>query len=145
LSIVSIPYIFQAGTTIASAQVNADFASITNVINGNIDSTNLATVFSSSNLSASKGHVTFAGGLILQWVQQAAVLADNSTPATVTWDITYPSACVAAWCQVAENTQTSPQAITAYTNNVSNASFVLNALGGTPGKTVTINIWSIGF
>lgn len=44
MSDISLPHSFSAATTIISAQVNANFAAITSVVNGSLDDTNFTTL-----------------------------------------------------------------------------------------------------
>lgn len=148
MSIVTLPYIFQPGTTIASAQVNADFAALTNAINGNLDGTNLSTVFSSLNLAV-KGHGTFPGGLIIQWGAPGSVAFDNSGAQAVTFDIPFPTAVLGIVTGVSENTLTKAALVSAFTNvvGVANplAGFNLTAMGGAAGATGTIFWFAWGY
>lgn len=145
MSIINLPYTFQPGTTIASAQVNADFAAILNVVNGNLDGTNFSTIFTSLNLSTAKGHGTFSGGLILQWASIAALAADNSSPSTQTYDIPFPNNVIGVWCQVDLNTQNRAQLIAAYPNNPGLANFTINAMGGPAGSAVQVFWIALGW
>jgi hypothetical protein len=145
MSIINLPYTFQPGTTIASAQVNADFAAILAVVNGNLDGTNFSTIFTSLNLSTTKGHGTFAGGLIVQWGAPTGIAADNSSPSTQTFDIAFPNNVIAVWCQIPINTQNRAQLVAAYPNNATTTNFVLNAMGGPAGTTVQVDWIAIGW
>jgi hypothetical protein len=144
VSLIVLPYTFVAGTTIASAQVNADFQSILNVVNGNLDSTNFSTIFSSLNLST-KGHATFPGGFIMQWGATQGVAFDNSATSTPTFDIAFPNNCFGVVTQVNENTQNNPAAVTSFPSGETTSGFNLNALGGQAGATGTIFWLAIGY
>jgi hypothetical protein len=54
-SAITIPYTFTSGTTIVSAQVNANFSTIAGVVNGNLDNSNLS---AGANISLSKLNLT---------------------------------------------------------------------------------------
>src|ERR1700738_2167158 len=43
MSLITLPNTFSAGTTAIASQVNANFVAISNVVNGNLDQTNLGT------------------------------------------------------------------------------------------------------
>lgn len=145
MSLISKPYTFSAGTTIASAQVNADFDAIISVVNGNLDATNFSTVFTSTNF-ATKGHVTFPGGLILQWASPPSVAFDNSAVTAVVFDIPFPSNAFGVQLTVSQNTQNAGHAgaVDAYYNTLTTTGFNLTALGGSNGQTGTVTYWAWG-
>jgi hypothetical protein len=148
MSLITIPYVFQPGTTIASAQVNADFAAITSVVNGNLDGTNFATIFSSLNLSRS-GHATFPGGLIVQWANPSAVPYDNSAALAVTYDIPFVNMVFAVVATANLNTISTPSAITCSAYGTGGPSgltgFNLTASGGKAGVTGSVFWIAIGY
>lgn len=61
MALVTIPYSFTPGTTIVSAQVNANFAAAFNELNGNLDSTNIASVAESKVVFSGTGHAHSGG------------------------------------------------------------------------------------
>jgi hypothetical protein len=150
MSLITIPFVFVPGTTISSSQVNADFAAITNVVNGNLDGTNFSTIFSSLNLVA-KGHATFPGGLIIQWGSPSSVPFDNSANLLVTYDIPFPNAVLAIATGVRENTQQAGTAAAiSVATNVTGISLPLTqvnitAQGGASGSTGTIFWIAVGY
>lgn len=145
MSLISIPYTFVAGTTIASAQVNADFQAIVNVVNGGIDGSNLSTVFTTLTEATSAGTAAWAGGFMLNWGAPAPVAFDNSAPLTQTFKTPFPTACVGVWCQIPQNTQTQAQLVVAYPNSITLTNFVLNAMGGVLNRTGTVFWLAIGY
>ena len=148
MSLISIPYIFQPGTTIASAQVNADFAAIVGVVNGNLDGTNFSSVFTHLNTST-KGSATFAGGLTFNWASPATVPFDNSAVYSATFDTPFPTACLGVFCQVTENTQNQNHAYTVTTyiipSSVTTTGFNMTAMGAPNGTVGTINWFAFGY
>lgn len=147
MSLISLPYTFTAGTTIASAQVNADFAAIVNVVNGNLDSTNFSTVLVNSNFASNHGHVTISGGLILQWGNPTGVAFDNSAVTAVTFDIAFPNNVLNIQLTVNQNTQNVGHAgaVSAYANTPTATGFNLTALGGSSGQTGSIYYFAVGY
>lgn len=146
MSLISIPYTFQPGTTIASAQVNANFAAITGVVNGNLDGSNFSSVFTHVNFS-SKGSATLAGGLILNWASPNTVAFDNSAVTTVTFDTAFPNAVLSINCQVQLNTQgANPNMVSAFVSGApTTTGFSLTAMGGKGGETGTVFYLAIGY
>lgn len=144
MSLISTPYIFQPGTTIASAQVNANFAAIVGVVNGNLDGSNFSTVATSFKSSAT-GHITFAGGFTMEWGTPVNVPTDNASPVAITFDIGFPNACLGVFTTVLENTSNKPNLIGSYAYGVTATGFNLAALGGPSGGTVAINYLAIGY
>jgi hypothetical protein len=150
MSLITMPFTFVPGTTISSSQVNANFAAITNVVNGNLDGTNFSTVFTSLNL-AKTGHGTLPGGLIFQWGSPSTVPFDNSANLLVTYDIPFVNQVFGIYTGVRENTQAqaTAAAISAATNITGIANpltqFNLTAMGGSAGSTGTIFWLAIGY
>lgn len=146
MSLISKPYTFSAGTTIASAQVNADFDAIISVVNGNLDSTNFSTIFTSLNTST-KGHATLSGGFILQWGSPSSVAFDNTAVTAVTFDIAFPNACLGVQLTVSQNTQVAGHSglVGAYYSSATINGFNLTAEGGSSGQTGTVTYWAWGY
>jgi hypothetical protein len=151
MSLITIPFVFVPGTPISSSQVNADFAAITNVVNGNLDGTNFSTVFTSLSLSNNKGHATFPGGLIVQWGSPNSVAFDNSAASVITYDIPFVNQVFGIYTGVSENTQNAATAaaisVATNTNGISLplTQFNLTASGGAAGKTGQIFWLATGY
>jgi hypothetical protein len=146
MSLVTVPYVFQPGTTIASAQVNANFAAITGVINGGLDGTNFSSVFTALNKSAN-GSGTIAGGLIFNWASPDTVPFDNSSSLAVTFDTPFPNAVLCIELTVQENTLGAhPNAVAAYVAGAPTlTNFALTAMGGNAGQVGTVFVLAIGY
>lgn len=69
MSLVTKPYVFVAGATIASVQVNADFDTLYSVVNGNLDNTNIgsAGLFASQIIPTSGAQAAFGGSAAYQF------------------------------------------------------------------------------
>lgn len=82
MGLVSKTYTFSAGAVIVAAQHNTDFDTLYNLVNGTLDTNNLASnagiLATQLNLATVAQSVTFSGAAL---VQATSVLSDGATPA----------------------------------------------------------------
>uniref|UniRef100_E6QP78 Putative tail fiber protein gp53-like C-terminal domain-containing protein n=1 Tax=mine drainage metagenome TaxID=410659 RepID=E6QP78_9ZZZZ len=133
MSLVTIPFVFQPNTTIASSQVNQNFAALANYINGG------------TGVFAANGYVVLPGGIYLQWGTLAGVAADGSAQATVTFPVAFPTSAFQVVPAIDNAYQANPWALGApQTTALGLTSFAVNVEGGPAASTVTIRYFAIG-
>lgn len=89
MAVISMPYVFVPATTIISSQVNANFATIVTLVNGQIDNSNISTT---ANIAISKlglnpggaafnktttGNQTWGSGLTTDTIPQVVMFSDK--------------------------------------------------------------------
>lgn len=133
----SVPFPnFQPNTTIASAQVNANFAALVNALNAG----------GGSVLTPNGGYVILPGGLTIQW-GFATITADGSGAVNVVFPLQFPTALLGKpICGISNNYPLNPWAVGApQTNAETQSGFSVYAQGAPAGKTVTVAWIALGY
>lgn len=149
---LSYPYTFEPNTTAASAQVNANFNAVASIVNGELDSDNIASLEISKLIGtvqsiAANGYVTLPGGLILQWGTFTDVPCDGSAVSTQDLPYTFPNAAF-GFVPVALNADyasSAPYGLSAQAVSTSTTEIVFVITGGPSGSTCSAFFLAVGY
>lgn len=152
MSDISYPNVFAANTLAQSAQVNANFNAVSNIVNGLLDSTNInpslginiSLLTGISAVLANPGSLTLPGGLILKW-GTVSCPGDGSTSEAVTFGVPFPNAIFVVLPTIQNVFQSNPQGITAQYDTPAVTGFNATALGASSATDVTVAYLALGY
>lgn len=149
---LSFPYTFQPQTTAASAQVNANFNAVASIVNGELDSDNIASLEISKLIGtvqsiAANGYVTLPGGLVLQWATFTDIPCDGSAVSTQDLPLTFPNAAFGHLPIPvnADYASSAPYGLSAQAVSTSTTAVGFVVTGAPAGSTCSVFVLAIGW
>jgi hypothetical protein len=149
VSLLTVPFgNFVAGSTIVSAQVNANNAAIvawsTNIDTLNIGAAGISIsklVGTAATLATGNDSIALPGGAILKWGKVTGVLADGSSTVTINFTSAFPNNLLSCGVFVSNNFQTNPWGLAAPQTNTEGVGGFKFDVAGAPAASIVNCFW----
>jgi hypothetical protein len=145
MPLITLPYTFVPDTTADATQVNSNFATIVNLLNGLLDTENIATILEGDSVLTQNGQAVLPGGLILRWGLLTGVYVDGSTPVQVIYSTAYTLfAAGPFFAPFNTNFAANPWGLSPQLQAASEDGFTVYLIGGPAGQTASLFWFTIG-